>query len=234
MVTAVVFSGGPPYGRPLGGDPPAEATPAVLEGLDVDLVVAADGGLHLARSFGIDADLLVGDMDSVSAELLAEAEQRGVTIERHPAAKEATDLELAMDAAVRRGADRIVVVGSARGRMDHLLGGALVVSSARYAGVDVEAWLGRSLVVPVHDQRTIEGRRGEFVSVMALHGPAIGVSTRGLRWPLLDDRLDPGSSRGISNEFVEATAEVSVARGTVVVVVPEPETRQEHRTEEER
>ena len=57
-------------------------------------------------------------------------------IERHPAAKDATDLELALDAAIALEPSRILVIGSAGGRLDHLLGSILLLGDARYAGAD--------------------------------------------------------------------------------------------------
>ena len=58
-------------------------------------VIAADGGLDRAAALGLDVDVVIGDLDSVSAEALAAAEAAGARIVRHPEAKDATDLELA-------------------------------------------------------------------------------------------------------------------------------------------
>lgn len=214
MVTAVVFSGGP-----RGAPGPADS---VLADLHPQLVIAADSGLDLARALGWRTDVVVGDMDSVDPTALAEAERMGAHLVRHPRDKEATDLELALDAATDRGAERIVVVGSPAGRMDHLLGGALVLASPRFRSVQLEAWLGGSLVVPVHDRRALTGAPGSLVSIFAVGGAADGVTTQGLRWPLRGERLEPGSTRGISNELVEGHAEVELTGGTVLVLVPEP------------
>ena len=116
MVTAVVFSGGPVEGRH-----PAED---VLSTLDAELAVAVDSGLELAQHLGWHVDLVVGDMDSVAPGALDRAESDGATVRRHPVAKDATDLELALEEAAAAGAGRVVVVGSPAGRMDHLLGAA--------------------------------------------------------------------------------------------------------------
>src|SRR5688572_27553768 len=62
-------------------------------------VVAADSGVDHALALGLDVDLVVGDFDSASPQALERAAAEGATVERHPAAKDATDLELALDAA---------------------------------------------------------------------------------------------------------------------------------------
>ncbi len=217
MSTAVVFVGGP---HPVaGGTLPDGWWASGTQG--PDLVVAVDSGLHLAELSGWAVDRVVGDMDSVDPRLLAAAEQRGAAVERHPVDKDATDLELALDGLLGVGVESVAVIGSPGGRLDHLMGGLLTVCAARYAPLSLRAWLGGTLVVPVHDRGRVEARVGATVSLIAVNGPATGVRTDGLRWALSGERLEPGSSRGLSNEMVADIAEVSVDDGCVAVVVPE-------------
>jgi len=183
-------------------------------------VVAADGGLDRAASLGLTVDVVVGDLDSVSPAALAAAEAAGTRVIRHPVAKDATDLELALDAALRFEPERILVVGSAGGRLDHLLGSLLLLAADAYAGVEVDAQLGRAAVHVVRGERRLRGRVGELVSLFALHGPATGVVTDGLAYPLRGETLPPGTSRGTSNVFVAEEALVSVGGGVVVALRP--------------
>jgi thiamine pyrophosphokinase len=148
-------------------------------------------------------------------------------VERHPAAKDATDLELALDGAVALGARRILVVGDGGGRLDHLLGALLLLGHERYAGIEVDALLGRAEAHVVRGVRRLEGEPGELVSLLALHGPAEGVATEGLRYPLRGETIDPGSSRGISNVFARPTATVAVERGVLLAVRPGEHERSE-------
>lgn len=59
-----------------------------------------------------------------------------------------------------------------------------------------------------------------MITLLALHGPAGGVTTDGLAFTLHDETLHPGSSRGVSNQFVDTDASVSVTHGMVLVVIP--------------
>jgi thiamine pyrophosphokinase len=61
---------------------------------------------------------------------------------------------------------------------------------------------------------------GELVTLLALHGPAEGVTTTGLTYPLRGETLAAGSSRGVSNVFATGTARVSVERGVLLAIVP--------------
>jgi len=197
--TVVVLAGGP--GAPAGFVPPPGAT-----------VIAADGGAALLDA----VDLVVGDLDSIPDDALA----RAGAVERHPREKDATDLELALAAALRKTPDRILVVGGDAGRLDHLLGSLLLLGADAYAAVEVDAQLGPAAVHVVHGARTLTGEPGELVSLFALHGPAEGVVTEGLLYPLRGETLEPGSSRGTSNEFAAATARIAVAQGVILVVRP--------------
>ncbi len=89
------------------------------------LVIGADSGVEHAAALGRHVDIAVGDFDSVSPAALAAAEAAGAEVLRHPPDKDATDLELALDLAVARGARRITVVGGHGGRFDHCLANAL-------------------------------------------------------------------------------------------------------------
>ncbi|HET9937479.1 MAG TPA: thiamine diphosphokinase [Gaiella sp.] len=184
-------------------------------------VVAADGGADRALALGLSVDVVIGDLDSIAAETLARLEQDGVRVLGHPARKDATDLELALDEAVRLGAGRVLVVASAEGRLDHLLASLLLLASDRYAEVELDALVGGALVHVVRGTRSLAGSPGELLTLLALGGPAAGVSTDGLAYPLRAETLDPGSSRGVSNVFEAPEATVTVDRGVLLAVRPD-------------
>ena len=202
-----------------GGDPPWDPAAGLPEDATV---IAADGGVDRALALGLHVDLAVGDFDSVSDGGLAAAAAAGARIDRHPVAKDATDLELALDAAIALVPNRIVVVGSDGGRLDHLLGSALLLADRRYAGAEIDAHLGEALIHVVHRCRTLAGAPGELVSLLPVHGPAEGVTTTGLAYPLRNETLPAGTSRGTSNVFAASEASVTVSWGCLLVVRPDP------------
>src|SRR5438128_1284712 len=99
------------------------------------LVVAADSGALEAARLGLHVDVVVGDFDSLPPAALAAAVARGATVERHRPDKDKTDLELALDVALARGADRVVVVAGAGGRLDHAIANVVLLASPAYEAV---------------------------------------------------------------------------------------------------
>ena len=207
MRTAFIVCGGGPARLPI----------EVPEGA---LVIAADAGLGEANRLGLTVDLLVGDLDSVDPVDLERFEDTGGEVRRHPEDKDATDLDLAITEAIVAGAGRIVVVGGDGGRLDHLFGNAVLLTSSRHAEVEVDAVFGASRLHVVRGRREFVGSPGELISLFALGGPAQGVSTDGLRWPLERATLEPGSSLGVSNRFLAETAVVAVTAGVVLAIRP--------------
>ena len=201
-----------------GGDPVLPPERAWVP--DDAVVIAAGADLGRAHAHGLRADVAAGDFDSVSPRALARAEADGTRIERHPAAKDATDLELALDAAIARGPERIVVLGGHGGRVDHLLANASLLTADRYASVEVVAHMGGATLTVVRSTAEVRGVPGELVSLLALHRPAAGVTTDGLLYPLAGEDLLPGSTRGVSNELVASSARVSLTSGVLLVVQP--------------
>jgi len=219
----------------LGGDgptvgpsvlPPDLVSPDLAAGAAT--VVAADSGQRRAAALGLRVDHLVGDLDSLRPDEVARAEAAGTTVHRHPADKDATDAELAVDLAERLRATaghdraRLLVIGEATGRLDLLLADVALLASARTTGFAVTAHLGSATLRIARPGRpvTVVGTPGEQVSLLPCGGEARGVTTEGLRWPLLDATLAVGTTRGVSNELVGREATVAVGVGTLAVVQP--------------
>ena len=203
-----------------GGDAvPAELVASLPAGA---FVIAADSGIDHAAALGWSVDLAIGDFDSVSAAGLTAVTEAGARVERHPPAKDATDLELALDAALARGPDEIVVVGGHGGRLDHLLAGLLLLTRDAYADVTVRAVTGHARVHVVRSTVALTGAIGDVVTLVAAGGPAHGVTTEGLRYPLVGETLTPGSTRGVSNELTAPVASVSLTAGVLLAILPEP------------
>lgn len=212
---AVVVGGGP-------------LSPSAVESVSEDAyVVAADSGLDHAVAAGLLPNVLVGDLDSISAAGRMWAYEHAAEIEEHQPDKDLTDTELAIARALRvpEVGDLLLLCGSVSAsdeRLDHLLGILLALGHASLATLNsVRAVIGNTQFRMLHPgaSATLDLEPGQQFSLLALHGPCGGVNVSGARWPLIEARLTGNEARGLSNE-TEAKTEVSVKIGVLTVVIP--------------
>lgn len=188
-------------------------------------VIAADSGYDHAVAAGLRPDLLIGDLDSISAAGLAAARADGLTIDTHPADKDATDTELALDRALTEVGDggALTILGGGGDRLDHLLASITVLAQPRFARcTTLAAWVGPALVRVLHAPRTVDlgvQAPGLTVSLIPL-GNVRGVTTTGMRWPLRAEPLPNGTSRGISNLTEGGPATIAATHGVLAIVIP--------------
>jgi thiamine pyrophosphokinase len=176
--------------------------PHVVDAItDEAILLAVDGGLDQALAAGLTPSGLIGDLDSVTAEGLAWAEEYA-TIARHPTDKNDTDTELALAFAADMNPARLTLIGGGD-RLDHglaavgALGHHVLTSIPRLDGW----WDGQHIdVVHGPGQLDLDLAPGSTLSLLALHGPCTGVTITGVRWPLVDADIAPLVGLGVSNE----------------------------------
>jgi len=158
---------------------------------------------------------------------VATAEASGPPISRSPAAKDESDAELALLAALDDGATRVTVLGAFGGpRLDHALANVWLLAHPALAGIEVTLLDGRTraslLTAPGGDgapvRQSLAGRPGVTVSLLPFGGDATGVTTHGLRYPLHDEPLHVGPARGLSNVREAADAAVTLRAGRLLVI----------------
>jgi thiamine pyrophosphokinase len=192
-----------------------------LPQLPAGRLIAADGGLARCVAAGLRPDLVVGDFDSIDADVLAAYTANGGTIARHPVDKNETDLELALSHA-RPGDHLVVVGGDGLDRPDHAFGEIAFLGqrTTGYASVTVHYPPAILRVVRAGETVTCSGEVGSIVSLVPMFGKVDGVTVSGVRWPLRSATFAPGTTWGMSNELTESTVEVSISAGTLLVIQP--------------
>jgi thiamine pyrophosphokinase len=183
------------------------------------LVIAADGGAEHCRAAGQRPDVVIGDLDSLKAELRSEFEEQGVQVIRHPVAKDETDLELALLHAKGAGATQVTVFAGLGGRWDHSLANLLLASQPAMSDLRILFVHGEERLFVVREYAKLDAAVGERVSLLPLVGDAIGVTTEGLSFPLKNETLCFGSSRGVSNTVARSGAQVRLVAGCLLCVI---------------
>jgi thiamine pyrophosphokinase len=185
-----------------------------------DYIVAADGGALALESWKLLPHLIVGDMDSLGDAGVERFARQGIPVAKFSAAKDESDLELAVTQAIAAGATEIVLLGALGGdRLDHETANLLLLADPGYDGVRLEARRGtlRIRAVRGNGSLSLAGPVGGLVTLLPVNGDADGVSTEGLRYQLRDETLRFGRARGLSNEVASLPAKVTVRKGSLLV-----------------
>jgi len=184
-----------------------------------DYVVAADGGALALEQWKLLPHLVVGDMDSLGDAGVERMARKGIPVAKFPAAKEESDLELAVAQAIAAGATEIVLLGALGGdRLDHETANLLLLADPGYDGVRIEARRGTLRIRAIRGEGSLSvGPVEAIVTLLPVNGDAEGVTTEGLRFPLRDETLRFGRARGLSNEVDSLPAKVTVRKGSLLV-----------------
>ena len=178
-----------------------------------DIVIAADGGYDLLKKTNIDADILLGDFDSI--EKIPEHK----CIIKHPVKKDDTDTFLAYKLAMEKGYRNFVIFGGIGGRIDHTIANIRTLSDiAENGGKGFLLGNGAVLTAISNARITFPEAYSGYISVFANGRDAVGVSIKGLKYTVDNISLKSSVSLGVSNEFVGERAEISVNDGNLLIV----------------
>jgi len=183
-----------------------------------DYLISADGGLHHLRGLGLTPHLLIGDLDSITPQDEGWLREQQVEVRHYPVDKDFTDLELALQAALQKGCQAILIVAALGGRLAQMLAHIALLSLPVLRGVDVSLDDGVTEVRLIERSLTIHGAAGDLVSLLPLGEAAHGVVTHDLKYPLKAETLTIGQTRGISNLMLKDNAAVDVAAGRLLCV----------------
>ena len=180
-----------------------------------DFVIACDAGYIHAQRADIVPDVIIGDFDSYLGDLPG-----GVEIIRTKPEKDDTDTMMALKLAIRRGYRRIMLVGALGGRVDHMLANISLIAFAASKGADLQIVDGHHQIFAVRDgKRRVPRSSWRNISVFAFDTECTGVTLRGVKYPLEGAVLTNTFALGVSNEFTEDIAEISVESGILIVVL---------------
>ncbi|MBN2324589.1 MAG: thiamine diphosphokinase [Spirochaetes bacterium] len=177
-----------------------------------DVIICANGGYKTARSFSIEPHIVVGDLDSLSAEKIGE----GIEVKSYPPEKDYSDYELALGEAVRLRVEEVVVFGALGGRKDHEIVNLVVTA---HAGIPVVLIEEEAEIHNVIKSLEIAGKKGSVCSLVAFCGGCRVRKMEGFRYSLTDEEIIP-SSRGLSNVIERDKASITLADGSLFLIIP--------------
>lgn len=202
----------------LAGGPPSLVPDFVNNKRDI-IWAGVDRGAYELIRYGIQPSYAFGDFDSISER---ERETLGTdnNVYVFPQAKDKTDLELAVDWAVSKQPESIVVFGATGGRLDHELANIQLLKKGVDAGVDIEIVdRQNSLTAKARGRYTLEAD-GDFpyVSFLPLGDGVTGLTLEGFKYPLNDLDVQMSDTLTVSNEFIAESGTFSFSKGIVIVI----------------
>jgi len=182
-------------------------------------IICANGGTLHALAMDLRPDLIIGDLDSLPVEILAELESMQTEIKQFPPTKDKSDLELAIDCAVEMHPEDIIIMGALGGkRVDHLYANILLLNVAGRKNIPASIIDENHHIKITAAYMKIEGLPGDYLSLFPVTADGAIVTTTNLKYQLNREQLNFASSRGLSNEMLGKSAEIKVESGLLLVI----------------
>jgi thiamine pyrophosphokinase len=199
----------------LNGYPPPKDL-CINECRKADLIIAADGAGDYALGYGIIPDIVIGDMDSVkNGQSIRDAVKEFIVF---PEEKDEVDSQLAIDMAVKMGADSITLLGMTGSRLDHSYANIMLMLRAARAGIDIAAIDEFNEFTVRTGEIKINGEIGDIVSLLPIGSDVYVELTKGLKYGVFDKIMPLDLPYGVSNIMTSQTAYVKVKSGYLLVV----------------
>jgi len=177
-----------------------------------DLVIGADRGYFTLVKNGFSPDVALGDFDSYKGKVDCEN-----TIV-YPVKKDFTDSALAIEYAVQRGYEKILVFGGIGGELDHTLANVALIADYTEKGIDIAFVDGENVLFAIHNSQVMLDKEASGrISVFSFGDKAYGVYESGLLYSLDNATLENRIPLGVSNELVGEKSRISVESGTLLI-----------------
>lgn len=175
-----------------------------------DYVICADSGYDRAAEFGIEPDIIIGDMDSVHAD--TENKKRVV----YPTHKDCTDGELTVIYAREHGFDEVLMFGMIGSRADHTLANISLLK--QLIGVNAVIIDEKNEIRCTDGTVELCGNKGDIVSLIPFEGDCTDVSNEGLEYPLSHATVKSGTSLGVSNVMTGKKCRITIGKGKAFII----------------
>lgn len=183
-----------------------------------DVIICADGGAEYALKCGVVPDVLIGDLDSLDMNTLDKIKDTECRILRYSREKDYTDTQLALEYAVKIGAEEIIMLGSIGDRVDHSLANIYLLIQLVHRKIKACIINEKNFIYLIDKHIKLNGNKGDVLSLIPISGDVHGIFTKGLKYGLSGTNICIGDPVGVSNVFLENDVEVSIESGLLLVI----------------
>lgn len=182
------------------------------------IIVAADSGIESLLSAGCTADYLIGDFDSIKKETLIKLQQSDIQLLKYPVEKDDTDTELGLNLLLELGCKNIVLIGVIGSRLDHTLANISTLRNLHFKGVKAKIIDNNNIIEYLGEEESFEKKENLYISIVPISFDGVVVSLEGFYFSLKNQKINYGSSLGISNYLVNNIGTVIKHSGEAIII----------------
>lgn len=184
-----------------------------------DLIVCADGGVNKLIKLDIIPHLVMGDFDSIDQETYKFLVERDIKRIKYPKEKDETDTELVLNYLIDNHYTDITMIGCLGSRIDHTLVNIYLLYKLLNNNIYGRIINKNNLMYLINDNTTFKNRINETVSLIPLSDEVVGITTKGLFYPLKNASMKKDKPIGISNIIISEEAEVKIKKGELLIII---------------
>lgn len=178
-----------------------------------DLIIAVDGGLNRLHELKIVPNIFIGDCDSVKKELISTLPEEAEII-RELSDKDETDMELAVDLALKKNPKKITLLQAKGSRFDHSLVNYYLLFK-KPGLIELKTATDRSIALKENENNAFSVEKNCNISFLSISEEVVGLTTTGLKWELKEATIKQ-SGLTISNVSVANEVLVKFQKGKLI------------------
>ncbi|MGL4913788.1 MAG: thiamine diphosphokinase [Romboutsia sp.] len=191
----------------------------VLYKEEYNCIICADGGANHAYNMEIIPDYIIGDLDSVKEDIVKYYKNLNVRFEKFPTKKNETDTELCIYLATKLKADEIHFIGALGNRVDHMIANINLLYYIRIQNIAPKIISEEEeIYIALNEEISINGKKGDTISVIPINGNANSVTLTNLEYPLENYHMKFYIPLGISNVMLEDECKIKVSDGSLLII----------------
>jgi thiamine pyrophosphokinase len=187
------------------------------EKVDADYIICADGGLEKADELNLLPDVIIGDFDSVNPDVLKKYMDMNIRTMKFPKEKDYTDMELAIEYALKMGFCNLTLIGASGSRLDHTFANAMLLEKYYERSIFITMLDNNNKIQILKHDMEIRNKKNYFVSIVPIINSLEGLTLQGFKYPLDNVNVEIGSTLCISNQIVSEKGIIRLVKGTALL-----------------
>ncbi len=196
------------------GKPPQKSVISYLQKIGYNYLVCADGGANSARKLNLIPDLIVGDLDSISASTKKYFSNKSEIIQLKR--QNDTDVEKCIKTVKKRGYSEAILCGVTGDRLDHTFCNLGIVIKY-FNEIKLKIIAENSVLFPYKGSVELKTIPGETISIYGFDSKT-KITSQGLKYKLNNIPLPFGEKESTSNVALSDKIKLEIKGGIIFLI----------------